>query len=220
MIDRIPRRLRVAFTHDTIPAGVESVTMSETPDFVDFVAYGADCVLSGRTILDGDRLSDMLNEHDEYALIGVTVERFDGGPALAVDDVVVSRSEIWMVHAGAPRGVIGRRMRTSPQHVAIKMGPYQVRGFIHGLPGSDAVASLGRRKAMIPITNARIEYTMLDDEREVWVETLVINREQIDWLTAIEPDRGDFPTSPRRTTVVKSSLLAGDAASLLATESS
>jgi len=145
MIDRIPRRLRVHFRHDepaptvtmTMVPEAPTVTMTmvpETPDVVGFVAYGADCVLSGRTVLDGDRLSDMLNDHDEYALIGVTVERFDGGPALVVDEVVVSRDEIWMVHAGPPRGAIGRRTRTAPQHVAIQMGPYQVRGFIHGLP--------------------------------------------------------------------------------------
>ena len=83
---------------------VEMTMVPETPDIVAFVAYGADCVLSGRTTLDGDRLSDMLNDHDEYALIGVTVERFDGGPTLAVDDVVVSRDEIWMVHAGLHAG--------------------------------------------------------------------------------------------------------------------
>ena len=42
---------------------------------------------------------------------------------------------LWMVHAGLPRGAVGRRTRTAPQHVAIKMGPYQVRGFIDSFPG-------------------------------------------------------------------------------------
>ena len=207
MIDRIPRRLRVHFRHDD-PAPTISMTMApeaptvtmtmvpEMPDVVGFVAYGADCVLSGRTILDGDRLSDMLNDHDEYALIGVTVERFDGGPRLAVDDVVVSRDEIWMVHAGPPRGAIGRRTRTAPQHVAIQMGPYQVRGFIHGLPGSDPVAGIGRRRPMIPLTNVHIAYTMLGEEREVRAETLVVNRNRIEWLTAVEPDHVEFPPKP------------------------
>jgi len=196
MIDRIPGRLRVAFTHDVMAPTVEMTMVPETPDIVAFVAYGADCVLSGRTVLDGDRLSDMLNDHDEYALIGVTVERFDGGPPLAVDDVVVSRDEIWMVHAGPPRGAIGRRTRTAPQHVAIKMGPYQVRGFIHSLPGSDALASIGRRKPMIPVTDVRIAYTMLGEEREVQAQTVIINRDQIEWLTAVEPGHPGFPPEP------------------------
>ena len=55
-----------------------------------FVAYGEDCILSGRTILDGDRLTDMLNEHDEYALIGVMVERLDGGQPMQVAELVVA----------------------------------------------------------------------------------------------------------------------------------
>ena len=196
MIDRIPSRLRVAFTHDETAPTVEMTMVPETPDIVAFVAYGADCVLSGRTTLDGDRLSDMLNDHDEYALIGVTVERFDGGPPLAVDDVVVSRDEIWMVHAGPPRGAIGRRTRTAPQHVAIKMGPYQVRGFIHSLPGSDAVASIGRRKPMIPLTDVRIAYIMLGEEREVRAATVIVNRDQIEWLAAVEPGHPGFPPTP------------------------
>ena len=199
MIDRIPSRLRVAFTHDETAPTVEMTMVPETPDIVAFVAYGADCVLSGRTTLDGDRLSDMLNDHDEYALIGVTVERFDGGPPLAVDDVVVSRDEIWMVHAGPPRGAVGRRTRTAPRHVAIKMGPYQVRGFIHSLPGSDALASIGRRKPMIPLTDVRIAYTMLGEAREVRAATVIVNRDQIEWLTATEPDHADFPPEPTPT---------------------
>ena len=39
-------------------------------DEVDFVAYAEDCLLFGRTILGGGRLSDMLNDHDEYVLPG------------------------------------------------------------------------------------------------------------------------------------------------------
>ena len=71
---------------------------------VAFVAYGEDCILSGRTLLDADRLTDMLNAHDEYALEGVTVERFDSGEPLEVAEIVVPRDEIILVHASGPRG--------------------------------------------------------------------------------------------------------------------
>ena len=66
----------------------------------------------------------MLNDHDEYALIGVTVERFDGGPPMEVAELVVPRDELWLVHASGPRGNVERRHRTAQQHIAIKMGPY------------------------------------------------------------------------------------------------
>jgi hypothetical protein len=200
MIDRIPRRLRVAFTRPGAAGEAAAHASAATygrPE-VDFVAYGEDCVLSGRTVLDGDRLSDMLNDHDEYALIGVTVERFDGEPAIEVDEIVVSRDELWLVHASGPRGNVGRRHRTSPQHVAMKIGPYRVRGFYHALPGTDPVTALRRRKPMVPLTGARIEYTIGGVARESRVETVIVNREVIEWLETVEPDRLEFPAGPQR----------------------
>jgi hypothetical protein len=195
MIDRIPSRLRVAMTRAdaTIVAVAEPVMPAE----VAFVAYGEDCVLSGRTVLDGLRLTDMLNERDEYSLLGVTVERFDGGAPITVDEVVVGRDELFLIHGITPRGDTGSRHRTSPHHLAIKMGPYQVRGFFHSLPGTDPVAAMRRRKAMVPITNARIVYTIGEETRETRVETLIVNREQVDWMEAVEPDRGEFPVGPK-----------------------
>ncbi len=138
----------------------------------------------------------MLNDHDEYALIGVTVERFDGGPPMVVDEIVVSRDEIWVVHTGEPRGIEARRHRTSQQYVALKMSPYQVRGFFHGLPGTNPINSIGRRKSMIPLTNVRIEYTIDGDVHETRVDVAIVNRDQVEWLDAIEPDRAEFPPKP------------------------
>jgi hypothetical protein len=186
MMDRIPRRLRVAFSR---PLAAED---ESNPDEVAFVAYGEDCILSGRTILDADRLSDMLNRADEYALVGVTVERLDDGAPLQVDEVVVARDELYLVHASGPRGDVARRHRTMPKHVAMKIGPYEIRGFLHGLPGNDPVASIRHRKSMIPLTDARIEYVVNGEPREDEVETLILNRERIEWVVAVEPDRAAF----------------------------
>jgi hypothetical protein len=194
MIDRIPRRLRVAFARP-VAAEPESESVA-TPDEVAFVAYGEECILSGRTVLDADRLSDMLNAHDEYALLGVTVERLADGEPMVVDEVVVGRDELILVHATGPRGDEGRRHRTSLQHVAIKMGPYKVRGFLHALPGADPVASMRRHKSMVPLTTARIEFEMAGRVREDRVDTVILNREQIDWVEVVEPDRAEFPAGP------------------------
>ena len=171
------------------------------------MAYGADCVLSGRTVLDGDRLTDMLNDHDEYALVGVTVERFDGGSPLTVQEVVVPRDELWLVHASGPRGSVARRTRTAPQYVAVKIGPYSVRGFFHGMPGTDPLSSIQRRKPMVPLTLARIQYTIGGHERDDRVETLIVNRDQIEWLEATELDRADFPSAPTRRAIAPNQLV-------------
>jgi hypothetical protein len=197
MLDRIPRRLRFAFSK---PASTVETQVEAAPDRgeVDFVAYGEDCILSGRTVLDRDRLSDMLNDHEEYALIGVSVERFDDGQPLQIDDVVVARDELFLVHASGPRGDAARRRRMTPQQLAVKMGPYEVRGFFHAPPGTDPVEAIRRRKAMVPLTNVRIEYMLHGEHREIDIETVIMNREQVDWILAIEPDCIDFPTGPER----------------------
>ena len=171
---------------------------AENDRLVAFVAYGEDCLLSGEAVLDADRLSDMLNDHDEYVLAGVTVERLDGGDSLEVDEIVVPRDEIFMVHASGPRGDAARRLRTTQQHLAIKMGPYQVRGFFHALPGADPVDALRRRKAMVPLTDARVSYVVRGERRETKVDTLILNREQIDWVEQVVPNQVEFPAGPQR----------------------
>src|SRR4029077_6684039 len=128
--------------------------------------------------LDADRLSDMLNGHDEYALIGVTVQRLDDGAPLHGEEVIVPRDELVLVHASGPRGDPDRRHRTMLQHVALKMGPYKVRGFLPSLPGPDPVDAMRRRRPMVPLTNVRIEFTFNGVTREDRVETVIVNREQ------------------------------------------
>ena len=201
MLDRIPRRLHLGFTRSTVstrsPGDSDAISIPPMQSDVDFVAYGLDCVLSGRTILDGDRLTDMLNEHDEYALSDVLVERFDGGPPITVREIVVPRDELWLVHATEPRGNTERRHRTAQQHVAMRMGPYAVRGFYHALPGTDPASAISRRKPMVPLTRARIEYTMAGELREVLVDAVIVNRDQVDWIKEVEPDRLEFPVGPK-----------------------
>jgi hypothetical protein len=83
-----------------------------------------------------------------------------------------------------------------PRHVAIKMGPYEVRGFFHALPGADPVEALRRRKAMVPLTEARIGYVLRGERRETKVETLIVNRELIEWVEQVVPDQVVFPIGP------------------------
>jgi hypothetical protein len=197
MIDRLPRRLRLGFSKSTS----DIVTTSDVGvgDEVEFVAYGEDCILSGRAVLDADRLTDMLNAHDEYLVSGLTVERFDDATPFELDDeIAVPRDEIVLVHATGPRGDAARRHRTMPQHLAIKMGPYKVRGFFHSLPGADPVEAIRRRKAMVPLTDAWIEYTIHGVRREVSVDTVIVNREQIDWVQTLLPNQVEFPEGPKR----------------------
>ena len=64
----------------------------------------------------------------------------------------------------------------------MKVGPYEVQGFLHGLPGADPVVSIRRRKPMIPLTGARIAYVVNGEPREDELDTVILNRERIEWI--------------------------------------
>jgi hypothetical protein len=194
MIDRLPRRFRFGFAR----ADELAVEPGMGPEHVPFIAYGEDCIVTGHTILDSDRLTDMLNLHDEYDLADVSVERFDDGEPIEVPEISVARDEIILVQATGPRGDATRRHRTMPQHLALQMGPYKVRGFFHALPGADPVVAIRRRKTMVPLTDARIEYTIRGERRETLVDTVIVNRDQIDWVQELMPTAKEFPQGPAR----------------------
>ncbi len=90
---------------------------------VEFVAYAEDCLLSGRVRLAADRLTDMLNEHDEFELIDVMVERLDGLGRSRSSEVLVRRDELLLVHATGPRGNHARRHRTREHPVRSGSAP-------------------------------------------------------------------------------------------------
>jgi hypothetical protein len=48
------------------------------------------------------------------------------------------------------------------------------------------------------LTKVRIEYVLHGEHREIDVDTVIMNREQVDWILAIEPDVIDFPSAPKR----------------------
>ncbi|MEA2578933.1 MAG: hypothetical protein QOD78_2521, partial [Chloroflexota bacterium] len=83
----IGRRLRVVFQRSGdsedgagLPGGA-APARSLLP-LLEFVAYAEDCVLYGRVRLAAERLTDMLNTHDEFELVDVMVERLDDRGAI------------------------------------------------------------------------------------------------------------------------------------------
>jgi hypothetical protein len=184
MIESLGRRVRVTFG-----VGLEPVDpmLAREPavialPLVDFVAYGEDCLFSGRVRLNAARLTDMLNAHDEVELIDVLAEPFDGGSTAEVRQVVVCRDDIVAVHATGPRGDPERRLRTRPHPLALGMGPYLVRGLLHVPPGIDPVVMIRRRPPMVPLTEASIDLEAGGLPQARSVGTLVINRDRVDWV--------------------------------------
>jgi hypothetical protein len=197
----ISRRLRVVFQRSGDPEDESALPGNAGPapnllPLVDFVAYAVDCVLYGRVRLAAERLTDMLNTHDDFDLVDVMVERLDGQGAIEVKEVLVRRDELLLVHATGPRGNLGRRTRTREHPLAVRIGPYDVRGSLHASPGHDPLMTIIRRKPMVPMTDAWIEYLSGGERRRRRVGALIVNREQIDTVAHAMDEWSELPDRP------------------------
>jgi hypothetical protein len=196
MIGAFGRRLRLVLWQPddgglANPGHDESVDLPE----VDFVAYAEDGRLSGRIRLDTARLSDMLNEHDEFQLDGVLAERLPDGGTMVVPEFVVERDELILVLATGPRGDRARRMPTEPHAIALRAGPYLVTGDIHAAHGVDPIVFFRRRRPMVPLTDATIEYRTARGPVREYAGTIVVNRDQLDWVRTVTAgaERSELP---------------------------
>jgi hypothetical protein len=199
MIESFGRRLRIVFGRGGAgPSSAPETSSASEPSGQDleFVAYGEDCVLSGLVRMSTDRLTDMLNEHDEYVLVDVLLERLDDGVGLEVKEVVILRDDLLLVHATGPRGNLARRHRTKIHPVALQVGPYHIRGHLHASPGRDPIQQLRRRKAMVPLTDATIDYQSGASRQHRSVGALVVNRAQIDWIVPAADDQLELSEPP------------------------
>lgn len=199
MIESLGRRLRVVFGRSAAPAvpiDLRPGPASRSTQQIEFVAYGEDCILSGVVRMEADRLTDMLNDHDEYLLVDVLVEGLSELRAVEVKEVLVRRDELILVHAAGPRGNQERRRRTRSYPVAIQAGPYHLRGYLHVLPGTDPMQAIRRRKAMVPLTDAWVEFPSTSGRERRRAGTVVVNREQIDWIVPAVDDEVEMPDLP------------------------
>jgi len=185
MIQSLGRRLSLIFDRGADGSDATAVShpgAAVLHPLVDFVAYADDCTLSGRIRLRSDRLTDMLNDHEELRLVDVLVQSLADRESVEVREVVVPRDELLFVHATGPRGDQARRTRTRQTHVAISAAPYQVRGYLHAAPFLDALAGLHRRGPMVPLTDAVIDYAIGGEWQRQRVGSLIVNRSGIDHI--------------------------------------
>jgi hypothetical protein len=175
-------RTRSAVTDVSVDPPVELI-----PE-VEFVAYAADCAISGFIRLEVNRLSDLLNGSEEFELRNVLVDDFSGTPPAGVSEVLVKREELLVVHATGPRGNPALRRPTRQHPVIAVIGPYQVSGYVHAMPGAPVLASLQRRGHIVPLSDASIDYVVGGSRQRRRVETLLINRDHIDSIVEAHED--------------------------------
>ena len=153
--------------------------------FVRFAAYSAHQRVFGWVRLQADRLTDLLNAHDELHLMDVELESLTDGLVGMVDEVVIHRRDLIAVQASEPRGNVARRQATRTHPIAVQSGNYLISGYLHVPPGVEPVESAKARPAMIPLTDALIEYWVHGKREHQSIGTIVFNRDAADWMRIV-----------------------------------
>ena len=183
----IRERLRLVFRRpdgEAPPTDDPMVRSAPTTD-LEVVAYAEDCRLFGHLALSAARLTDMLNDADEIELVDVAAEALTDGRVVEIRSIVVRRDELFAVEVSGPRGAREHRQRTRPHSVAVKCGPYVVRGQLHASPTVDPFASFRRRPPMVPLTEGSISYAVADATVVRHADTVIVNRDLVDWVTPV-----------------------------------
>lgn len=155
---------------------------------VGLTVYTGDSLAFGYLPLTAGRVTDLLNEHASFEFVDTYLESLEDRHGLSLRAVAIAREEILAVAVAGPRGDPTRRTRTRPIPVELRIGPYDVRGNIHVVPGTDPLISFRRRRPMVPLTEATIEWETPDGPRFARWGTVVVNRLLTDWIAPATRD--------------------------------
>ena len=150
---------------------------------VPFTAYAQDCTLTGELALVSDRLSDFLSSTVEFEVDNVTCRALDDGRVVQAGSAAILREDLCVVLAGEPRGSPELRIWTRQYPVVARVGPYQVRGYLHAPLTIDPL-KMATRRPIVALTSARIVYAEAGAEVERASETLLLNSARIETLEA------------------------------------
>ena len=165
---------------------------------VDFIGFAADCTISGKVTMFGERLTDFLNGQERFRVHHVECQSLEDGHTAAIDSISVERSDLLAVMATGPRGSEKQRVSLQTNRLQISIGPYLILGRLHTKPGADAVKSVLQRDPMIPFTSATIAYELSGSLVARDVATIIVNRLLVDWISPTTESATLFPDVPVR----------------------
>ncbi len=165
---------------------------------VEFHGFAGDCTIAGRITMFGERLTDFLNGQERFRLHKVKFESLDDGHVVAMDSISLERDDLLAVVGTGPRGDEKRRVRLAETRMQLSIGPYIILGRLHAAPGLDPIKSVISREPMIPLTGATMAYSVAGTVVARDVGTLIVNRFQVDWITATADEATLFPEATVR----------------------
>jgi hypothetical protein len=188
MRSTLSRPLRVFRHGPEAPDGAGEPSGPTLVPTVGLTLYTGDSVAFGYLPLSAARVTDLMNEHEEFAFVDTYLESLEDGHELAAGSVVVARDEIFVAAVAGPRGDPKRRTRTRPIPIEMQVGPYSVWGNLHVVPGTDPLMSFRSRRTMVPVTEATVEWDSPDGRRLAQWATVVVNRMLADWIAPARRD--------------------------------
>lgn len=166
----------------------EPDSVSEAP-LVGFDAFLPDRRIHGYIRLSAERMTDLLNAHDQLALVNVQVEWLGANGRTEVHDrILLARDDLVAVRAGGPRGdpALRRPMRRHP--LAVRALPFLMTGYLHAPHGLPPLVEIESRPAMTPLSSASLEYWAEGQRRLQWSGTILFNRARADSIEVVRDE--------------------------------
>ena len=165
---------------------------------IEFVGFAADCTISGKLTMFGDRLTDFLNGQERFRVHHLEFESLEDGHTVALDSISIERTDLLAVVGTGPRGDEKRRVPVETNRIHVSIGPYLILGRLHAEPGLDPVESVLHREPMLPLTDVTIAYEVAGTIVARDVSTIIVNRPLVDWISPTTDAATLFPEIPVR----------------------
>jgi hypothetical protein len=172
--------------------------LAATMQGVDFQGFAGDCTIVGKVTMFGDRLTDFLNGQERFRVHHVLFQSLDDGHTVAQDSISLGRDDLLAVVATGPRGSEKQRLQLDEARLQLSIGPYIILGRLHLPPGQDPMRNVLQREPMVPLTNATVAYSVAGTIEARDVQTVIVNRHQVDWITATDEEASIFPDATVR----------------------
>lgn len=174
--------LRMVFRSPQAADAERTPSMSAQVPMVELTIYTGDSVACGLLALTADRVTDLMNDRTEFEFVDLLLRSLDDGHGLTVRSIVVARDEIFAAAVTGPRGDPKRRTRTRAIPIELRVGPFDVSGNIHVIPGTDPIIGFRRRRVMVPLTEATIGFDAPDGRQLARFGILLVNRDLTTWV--------------------------------------
>ena len=153
---------------------------------IDFRGYSGDCLIRGLLDVPDDlRLTDFLNTADVYSVHEASLFALEDGRSVPAGTQELAAQDVWAVEPTDSSLRAELHIPTRAVQVELELPPYHVTGFLHGVNTGDPVAGVHRRRRMIPLTEAVIEFTYAGRTKSRQTNVLIVNRDRATSLKRI-----------------------------------